>query len=529
MKELYKKIASGTYTIPDYLMPDSRHLISRLITVDPKKRATLKEVMQHQWVNQGYSTSPSSYLPERPIIFSEDLSKEIVGRLITFGYSEEEIYKAFGENIDLNQPNPIRSQYFLLVEMLQREEAKLRNKQQKNFLHGSSDISSQNSSSTFLNSAISQSHNELFSKHDMENLSLSPTLSNLSSRNLNSDIPLSVEIESLDQLKKRSPGKSSLTSRPYFSSVQSLMNQNRRASSPDGTPAPALKISKIPPEVSHNQSSKGNQPSLHINISAKAPNLLDIVNENTHRGIKDGIYLKIINLMNFPEKMKQEIQNTQICIKDPPISVQKQELEFIENKHAELSTQSATILRNQAELKSSNSRRFSIPGLQSKNTTNNNTTNPSKTSPINIREELRFVSGWFLNVSTTSSRPPYEIIDEVLRVLIENKVRYEFDQESGYTVTCNVDVEVVLTNDNTPQTSNANSEIPNYITIKKNTEMNNKSHSFGSLEDPEGHILNESTPKRTQPKTGLIFQIEVCKVPRMTGLYGLHFKRLSGG
>ncbi|KAI8805349.1 kinase-like domain-containing protein, partial [Cladochytrium replicatum] len=51
MKELYKKIASGSYTIPDYLMPNARHLIGRLITVDPKKRATLDEILQHPWVN----------------------------------------------------------------------------------------------------------------------------------------------------------------------------------------------------------------------------------------------------------------------------------------------------------------------------------------------------------------------------------------------------------------------------------------------------------------------------------------------
>ncbi|RKO93643.1 kinase-like domain-containing protein, partial [Blyttiomyces helicus] len=49
MKELYRKIASGTYTCPDYLLPNARHLISRLITVDPRKRATLDEVLAHAW------------------------------------------------------------------------------------------------------------------------------------------------------------------------------------------------------------------------------------------------------------------------------------------------------------------------------------------------------------------------------------------------------------------------------------------------------------------------------------------------
>ncbi|KAI9104952.1 kinase-like domain-containing protein, partial [Phlyctochytrium arcticum] len=52
MKELYRKIASGSYTCPDYLLPSARHLIGRLITVDPKKRATLDEVFLHPWINE---------------------------------------------------------------------------------------------------------------------------------------------------------------------------------------------------------------------------------------------------------------------------------------------------------------------------------------------------------------------------------------------------------------------------------------------------------------------------------------------
>ncbi|KAI9217042.1 kinase-like domain-containing protein, partial [Blastocladiella britannica] len=49
IKELYKKIAAGTFTCPPYLSAPAKHLITRLITVDPRKRATLDEVLNHQW------------------------------------------------------------------------------------------------------------------------------------------------------------------------------------------------------------------------------------------------------------------------------------------------------------------------------------------------------------------------------------------------------------------------------------------------------------------------------------------------
>ncbi|ORX87341.1 Pkinase-domain-containing protein [Anaeromyces robustus] len=135
MKELYKKIASGTYTVPDYLMPDARHLISRLITVDPHKRATLDEVLHHRWVNEGYSHPPSNYMTIRPVIRDEKLlDQDIIKRLSHFGYKREDVVKAFVE-ADPSRPHPIRSTYWLLYEMLQREERKARERKAQHHHH----------------------------------------------------------------------------------------------------------------------------------------------------------------------------------------------------------------------------------------------------------------------------------------------------------------------------------------------------------------------------------------------------------
>ena len=50
VKELYRRIASANYKCPDHVSPEAKHLISRMICVDPKKRATLEEVKNHRWV-----------------------------------------------------------------------------------------------------------------------------------------------------------------------------------------------------------------------------------------------------------------------------------------------------------------------------------------------------------------------------------------------------------------------------------------------------------------------------------------------
>jgi hypothetical protein len=95
--------------------------------VDPKKRATLKEVLSHSWVNEGYDGPPLNYIPKRVMINDPaSLSRDITNRLEIFGYSKLDIAEAFSPNQNYSQPNAIRSTYYLLVEMVSREQMRLR-------------------------------------------------------------------------------------------------------------------------------------------------------------------------------------------------------------------------------------------------------------------------------------------------------------------------------------------------------------------------------------------------------------------
>uniref|UniRef100_A0A915KKR4 non-specific serine/threonine protein kinase n=1 Tax=Romanomermis culicivorax TaxID=13658 RepID=A0A915KKR4_ROMCU len=46
---LFRKIKSGVFAIPDYLDRDAVTLICHMLQVDPMKRATVKDIMQHTW------------------------------------------------------------------------------------------------------------------------------------------------------------------------------------------------------------------------------------------------------------------------------------------------------------------------------------------------------------------------------------------------------------------------------------------------------------------------------------------------
>jgi 5'-AMP-activated protein kinase, catalytic alpha subunit len=49
IRNLFKKIKAGQYSIPSYVSPSARDLLSRMLVIDPLKRATMKEVMVHPW------------------------------------------------------------------------------------------------------------------------------------------------------------------------------------------------------------------------------------------------------------------------------------------------------------------------------------------------------------------------------------------------------------------------------------------------------------------------------------------------
>ncbi|XP_072011216.1 maternal embryonic leucine zipper kinase [Engystomops pustulosus] len=89
---LYKKIMRGKYEIPKWLSPGSVLLLSQMLQVDPKKRISVKHLLRHPWLMQGYpcpvewySKCPLGYMDEDCItelsVYYKH-SKESTSRLI---------------------------------------------------------------------------------------------------------------------------------------------------------------------------------------------------------------------------------------------------------------------------------------------------------------------------------------------------------------------------------------------------------------------------------------------------------------
>lgn len=118
LRRLCKKIVAGEYTDPvDIVGADCRHLISRLLDVNPMKRAKLKEIFSHPWVNDGFDEQPISYVPIRRLIDNKSLNQDAISQLRNFGFKEDDISSSLKES----GFNPITSTYHLILELTQRK------------------------------------------------------------------------------------------------------------------------------------------------------------------------------------------------------------------------------------------------------------------------------------------------------------------------------------------------------------------------------------------------------------------------
>lgn len=74
---LFKRIKSGYYNMPPLLNPDAKQLISKMLLVEPLKRATMQQVLSSPW----YRTKLPRYL-DRPAVEQSEASSEIDLELI---------------------------------------------------------------------------------------------------------------------------------------------------------------------------------------------------------------------------------------------------------------------------------------------------------------------------------------------------------------------------------------------------------------------------------------------------------------
>lgn len=97
--DLYRRIARGTFQIPEELSAPVKDLLKQLLTVDPVTRITAHVAMRHSWLQVQLINAPNmdKLKQEMTVLISDkpqdDLDEEVINELMAFGMSKEEIIR----------------------------------------------------------------------------------------------------------------------------------------------------------------------------------------------------------------------------------------------------------------------------------------------------------------------------------------------------------------------------------------------------------------------------------------------------
>lgn len=116
---LFKKISNGVYTLPNYLSAGAKHLLTRMLVVNPLNRITIHEIMEDEWFKQGmeeYLLPPDLSKKKHTVI---EANEDVINALlVTMGYGRDEIHAVINNyNKDTSsqlQLNEILDAYLLM-------------------------------------------------------------------------------------------------------------------------------------------------------------------------------------------------------------------------------------------------------------------------------------------------------------------------------------------------------------------------------------------------------------------------------
>lgn len=118
--DLYRRIARGTFTIPEELSAPVTDLLRQLLTVDANHRITASAALRHPWLQTPLMQSPNiAKLRKETVIMisekaSDDLDEEVIKELESFGMNREEVIRV----VLTKTHSSLATLYYLLLDMI---------------------------------------------------------------------------------------------------------------------------------------------------------------------------------------------------------------------------------------------------------------------------------------------------------------------------------------------------------------------------------------------------------------------------
>jgi serine/threonine protein kinase len=118
--DLYRRIARGTFAIPDELSSQAKDLIRQLLNADVSQRMNSHAALRHPWLHSQFSTAPDmdKLRKETPILISDrasdDMDEETLNEIEKYGILKEDIVKT----VLTKTHSAIATLYYLLLDLI---------------------------------------------------------------------------------------------------------------------------------------------------------------------------------------------------------------------------------------------------------------------------------------------------------------------------------------------------------------------------------------------------------------------------
>lgn len=118
--DLYRKIARGTFNMPEELSVQARDLLRQLLTVDAGQRITAYSALRHPWLQVQFATSPDidRLRLETPILISDrptdDVDDQVLEELEKFGFTKEDMVRI----VLTKTHSSVATLYYLLLDIV---------------------------------------------------------------------------------------------------------------------------------------------------------------------------------------------------------------------------------------------------------------------------------------------------------------------------------------------------------------------------------------------------------------------------
>lgn len=118
--DLYRRIARGTFTVPDELSVSVRDLLRQLLNIEPTQRITAAATLRHPWLQSQFAQASdiNKMRLESTILVSDrptdDIDDQLLGQLEEFGLSEKEVVQL----VMTKTHTSITTLYYLLLDVL---------------------------------------------------------------------------------------------------------------------------------------------------------------------------------------------------------------------------------------------------------------------------------------------------------------------------------------------------------------------------------------------------------------------------